>query len=235
MFVDPHAVNLDLVMSITISFSIGVIIMVIYNMLREQSKELNYRSDQPVVEAVISEYSRRLRDYEKVIAELQVKTDTIELRMLQQSMSQNPNITSGQTISQYQSQSQKLTKPLKIVQQTVTSQKKDINRHNSITDDILKLLVKQSRTSREIQHAIGRTREHTARLMKALYVANLVSRDSSSKPFKYNITDAGYSQLKASHNITSSHDVVDDMDTHAHDVAVAHPGVHESHRLQAAV
>ncbi|HYY65720.1 MAG TPA: hypothetical protein VE622_01155, partial [Nitrososphaeraceae archaeon] len=124
--------------------------MIIYNMLREQSKELNYRSGQPVVEAIISEYSRRLRDYEKVIAELQVKTDTIELRMLQQSMSQNPNITSGQTISQYQSQSQKPTKPLKIVQQTVTSQKNDINRHNSITDDILKLLVKQSRTSREI-------------------------------------------------------------------------------------
>jgi hypothetical protein len=241
MFVDPGTVNLDLVMSITISFSIGVIIMIIYNMLREQSKELNYRSGQPVVEAIISEYSRRLRDYDKIIAELQVKTDTIELRMLQQSMSQNPNITSGQTISQYQSQSQKPTKPLKIVQQTVTSQKKDINRHNNITDDILKLLVKQSRTSREIQHAIGRTREHTARLMKALYVANLVSRDSSSKPFKYNITDAGYLQLKASYKITSSHVVDDDMDTHAHDddavvdVAVAHPGVHESHRLQAAV
>jgi hypothetical protein len=239
MFLDPHTVNLDLVMSVVISFSIGVIIMIIYNMLREQSKESNYRSGESVVEAIISEYSRRLRDYGKIIAELQVKTDTIELRMLQQSISQNPNITNGgQTISQYQSQWQKPTKPLNIIPKTATSQKKDINRHSSITDDILKLLIEQSRTSREIQHAIGRTREHTARLMKSLYVANLVSRDSSSKPFKYNITDAGYLQLKASYKITSSHVVDYDMNTPAHDAvdaAVASPGIQESHQLQAAV
>ena len=244
MFIDPHAINLDLVMSVVISFSFGVIIMIIYNMLREQSKELNYRSDQPIVEAIISEYNRRLGDYEKVIAELQVKTDTIELRMLQQPTSQNPNITGCQTISQYQSQGQKPAKPLNIIPHTSTSQKKGINRHNSsITDYILNLLVEQSRTSREIQHAIGRTREHTARLMKALYMANLVSRDSSSKPFKYNITDAGYLQLKASSKITSSHvaddNDDDDIDTPVHDAvdaAVAPHEVLESHRrLQAAV
>jgi CTP-dependent riboflavin kinase len=60
----------------------------------------------------------------------------------------------------------------------------------------LKLLYERPRTSREVQHAIGRTREHTARLMKKLHDLGLVSRDINAKPFRYNITDAGQETLK---------------------------------------
>jgi len=66
---------------------------------------------------------------------------------------------------------------------------------NVTTDHILKLLIERPRTSREIQYTIGRTREHTSRLMKRLYQTNLVSRESGSKPFKYTITDAGLLKL----------------------------------------
>src|SRR5206468_2280588 len=51
--------------------------------------------------------------------------------------------------------------------------------HNT-PDYILKLLSDKPRTSREIQNAIGRTREHTSRLMRKLYERNLVGRDSNS-------------------------------------------------------
>lgn len=59
----------------------------------------------------------------------------------------------------------------------------------------MKVLVEKSRTSREIQSAIGRTREHTSRLMRKLYESNLVSRENNNKPFKYNITDEGRREL----------------------------------------
>jgi predicted transcriptional regulator len=62
---------------------------------------------------------------------------------------------------------------------------------NGTIDYILKLLVEKPRTSREVQLAVGRTREHTARLMKKLHDSGLVSRDVNAKPFRYNITDAG--------------------------------------------
>ena len=68
---------------------------------------------------------------------------------------------------------------------------------NSTLDYILKLLSERPRTSREIQHAIGRTREHTSRLMKGLYEMNLVTRESNIKPFKYAITDTGRIKLNA--------------------------------------
>jgi len=82
-------------------------------------------------------------------------------------------------------------------------------------DYILKLLSDKPRTSREIQNAIGRTREHTSRLMRKLYERNLVGRDSNSKPFKYTITDVGRRQL-LSHNNTT-HEIVSthDMDIHS--------------------
>jgi predicted transcriptional regulator len=58
-------------------------------------------------------------------------------------------------------------------------------------DYVLKLLSESPRTSREIQYSIGRTREHTARLMKRLYESRLVDRQSNSRPYKYTITEAG--------------------------------------------
>jgi hypothetical protein len=78
---------------------------------------------------------------------------------------------------------------------------------------ILKLLSDKPRTSREIQNAIGRTREHTSRLMRKLYERNLVVRDSNSKPFKYTITDAGHRQL-LSHSTTREIASTLDMDIH---------------------
>src|SRR5437773_1544334 len=67
---------------------------------------------------------------------------------------------------------------------------------NGTTDYILKLLAERPLTSREVQQSVGRTREHTARLMKRLHDYGLVSRDVNSKPFQYNITDAGRERLR---------------------------------------
>jgi DNA-binding MarR family transcriptional regulator len=87
-------------------------------------------------------------------------------------------------------------------------------RHNT-PDYILKLLSDKPRTSREIQNAIGRTREHTSRLMRKLYERNLVGRDSNSKPFKYTITDVGRRQLLSHNNTTHEIASTHDMDIHS--------------------
>ena len=72
---------------------------------------------------------------------------------------------------------------------------RDGQNNNGTVDYILKILADRPRTSRDVQHAIGRTREHTARLMKKLHESGLVSRDSNSKPFRYGITEAGRTRL----------------------------------------
>ncbi|MFB5599735.1 MAG: hypothetical protein ACE5SW_05850 [Nitrososphaeraceae archaeon] len=56
-------------------------------------------------------------------------------------------------------------------------------------------LLSEPKTSREIKNAIGKSREHTARLMKKLYEMNYVERDTSNKPFKYKLTVSGKNYL----------------------------------------
>ncbi len=58
---------------------------------------------------------------------------------------------------------------------------------NGVIKDILALLADGPKTSREIEKAIGRSREHTARLMKRLYDAGYVKRDESAKPYRYTL------------------------------------------------
>ncbi len=60
-----------------------------------------------------------------------------------------------------------------------------------ITEHVLRLITDKSMTSRDIQVTIGRTREHTSRLMKKLYDDGLVERHTGTKPYTYSISDMG--------------------------------------------
>ena len=72
---------------------------------------------------------------------------------------------------------------------------RDDERRSGTIEYILKKLEAASLSTKDIQVMIGRTREHTSRLMKKLYVEDLVSRDVTAKPFKYTITDEGRKRL----------------------------------------
>jgi DNA-binding MarR family transcriptional regulator len=63
---------------------------------------------------------------------------------------------------------------------------------------VIKLLGDQPRSSVEIKQLIGKSREHTARLMKSLFDRGLVVRDDSKRPFVYELTEAGRRYLSAS-------------------------------------
>jgi hypothetical protein len=61
----------------------------------------------------------------------------------------------------------------------------------------LKLLGEAPRTSVEIRDLTGLSREHAARIMKALFDRGLVTRDMLHKPYRYQLTDAGRSHVSA--------------------------------------
>jgi len=205
--------NWNLVMSIIGSFAIGVLSIIIYIKLILYHKAAISQTNENIIEAIISEYSNRLKGFEKTITELVTRIDNIELQMLHQHPSPDPFSFSNRDInphnlsstSQHQSHEPEQSSSLYTSRHTPTltqdSSKTIVDQdnlttvQNVTTDHILKLLIERPRTSREIQHTIGKTREHTSRLMKRLYQTNLVSRESRSKPFKYTITDAGLQKL----------------------------------------
>ena len=70
------------------------------------------------------------------------------------------------------------------------------NLDNSNTVDfVLRLITDKSMTSRDIQNASQRSREHTSRLMKKLYQDGYVERNTNTKPFTYSITDKGKAKI----------------------------------------
>jgi hypothetical protein len=158
--------------------------MTVYSRLKTTFEEGRYKTNEAVIEAVVLEYTRRLHDYDKVISELRAKVDIVESRI-------KPHEVVSQDPSQPQPHVALMSEPVTVTQHAAIE--KEVN---STTDYIFKLLAERPRSSREVQLAIGRTREHTARLMKKLHGLGLVSRDINTKPFRYNITDAGRQMLK---------------------------------------
>lgn len=184
-------VDMNYVILGVLMYAVGLVSVTAYRRLQGVARR-DYRDDDAVVEAVVSEYTRRLRDYDRVIAEMRAKVDIVELRA--QSLSQPHVYVQPVTASRpAQPHAPAVSEPVAITQR---APEEKIEGQNGTTDYILKLLAEKPRTSREVQHAIGRTREHSARLMKKLSDSGLVSRDMNSKPFRYGITEAGQARLR---------------------------------------
>ena len=186
MIIDLSFLDSDLVVSGVLAFLAGMASVMVYFRVRNVGVERHYRADETVIEAVVLEYTRRLRDYDNVIAELSVKVDIMEVR------SETPRTVTSQPSHHAQPHVAPPSEPVTITQHANVENQEA----NGTTDYILKLLAERPLTSREVQRSVGRTREHTARLMKRLHDSGLVSRDVNSKPFRYNITDAGRERLR---------------------------------------
>jgi hypothetical protein len=184
MSADLTFLDSDFVILGIFAFLLGMVSMTVYIRLKTTFEERQYKVSEAVVEAVVLEYTRRLSDYDKVISQLRAKVDIIDMRT-------QPYESGSERPSQPQPHVASVSEPVTITQRVMTERE-----INSTTDYILKLLVEKPRTSRQVQLAIGRTREHTARLMKKLHDSGFVNRDITTKPFRYNITDAGQEMLK---------------------------------------
>ena len=55
----------------------------------------------------------------------------------------------------------------------------------------IRLLLESPKNTRQLTDSLGKSREHTARIMKELFEMGLVERNASTKPFVYQLTDEG--------------------------------------------
>ena len=70
------------------------------------------------------------------------------------------------------------------------------NKQENTMEYVLKLVCDKSRTSRDIQYNIKKTREHVARMLKKLHEEGYVTRNVSTRPFTYTITEKGKTKLR---------------------------------------
>ena len=72
---------------------------------------------------------------------------------------------------------------------------------DTVVEKVLGLITTRSMTSRDIQMTLGRSREHTSRLLNRLYKDGLVDRNTNSKPFSYIITEKGREKINSGETV----------------------------------
>jgi uncharacterized membrane-anchored protein YhcB (DUF1043 family) len=193
-----NVTNFDLLASIAlflVTFFIGMFLMRVKNGTNKRNK---VRKN--VIESILSEYSDRLENYKIMITEIRTKVDLLDIKINNITTNYNKDGVSDNI---------KIIDPLQkpeikssVISDVMTSDSdSDMNNNQSHDDSdntiniILKSLTETPQTARDIQQLIKKSREHTSRLLKKLYLQNLVSRDNKSTPFRYHITEEGHRRL----------------------------------------
>ena len=193
-----NVTNFDLLASIGLFLVTFFIVMFLMRVKNGTYKRNKVKKN--VIESILSEYSDRLENYKIMITEIRTKVDLLDIKI--------NNITTNYNKDGI-SDNIKIIDPLQkpeikssVISDVMTSDSdSDMNNNQSHDDSdntiniILKSLTETPQTARDIQQLIKKSREHTSRLLKKLYLQNLVSRDNKSTPFRYHITEEGHRRL----------------------------------------
>ena len=183
------------ILGLVLAFLGGLVTLFIYSRL----KAISTSNDQ------IKADSERLEFYERQLIDLKIKLDAIDL--------ENLTFTEESPKNNVTIREKKLTpaveKPIEIVQEAVPSQSIQTQRtpnlgHDDAIKAVLGLITDKSRTSRDIQITLGKSREHISRMMKKLYEDGLVERNVNTKPYTYSITQVGISRLGGTGQLTQT-------------------------------
>lgn len=167
-------IDVGLILSIVASFVIGLASIVIYNKVKPrlggQSNDLKILLE-------------KVQYYENLLIDMKIRLDSMELARESEEPIQ----------AQIPKPVERKTEPEVVVPPKEVKVKERAHNMNfgSATDYVLRLITEKPMTSRDIQITIGRTREHTSRMMKKLFEDGLVERDMQTKPFTYKITEKG--------------------------------------------
>ncbi len=166
------------ILGIVASFVIGITAVAAYNKLRPR-----LGSDSNNVKILLE----RLQNYENLLIDMKIKLDSLEM---EREVEEPPHVQIPRPVE---------PKPqVEVPAQVKEKPKERVHNMNfgSATEYVLRLITEKPMTSRDIQITIGRTREHTSRMMKKLFEEGLVERDMQTKPFTYKITEKGLGRIK---------------------------------------
>ena len=166
---------------------LAVVLLVRYRQASEavaESSELN-RDLWGALEARLKQQDERLVD---LLAKLEVVQARVAAERGSAPLQIQPQTSqlASQNITPSQTQVQPLTQPRPLLKPAPTAAKLDPTEKAA-----LRFLSEGPRKTPELMAGTGRSREHTARLMRSLYDRGLVERDESSKPFVYRLTEKG--------------------------------------------
>jgi predicted transcriptional regulator len=141
-------------------------------------------------------YLERLSFYEKQLIDMKIRLDSLDIsnETRKSSYSYN-NIHDDENYMSIEEKPRLRKRP------TMQANKSTQPDYHNMVDYVLGLITDKPMTSRDIQTASQRSREHTSRLMNKLYKEGYVQRNTKTKPYSYSITDKGLGRLGAKKNL----------------------------------
>lgn len=172
----------EVILGIVVAFLVGVFVLYLFNKLKPYMRFKHVGDDPATLE--------RLEYYERQLIDMKIRLDAMDLEGL-----------STKVVNLMPEEVEVKEKPSKNVEKRVThdvEESKPVEAprapnmgYKNATEYVLRLITDKPMTSRDIQITLGRSREHTSRLMKKLFEDGYVIRDTSSKPYTYSITEKG--------------------------------------------
>ena len=172
----------EVILGIVAAFFVGVIVLYLFNKLKPYVKFKQGVNDPGALE--------RLEYYERQLIDMKIRMDAMDLEGL-----------STRLVDSTPEEVEVVERPVKSVERKVKRgviENKSVEAprapnmgYQSATEYVLRLITDKPMTSRDIQITLGRSREHTSRLMKKLFEDGYVTRNTNSKPYTYSITEKG--------------------------------------------
>jgi len=185
--------DLDVILGLILAFIGGLVTLFVYSKL----KAISASTDQTKADL------ERMEFYERQLIDLKIKLDAIDLENLTFSQETPQNIVKNE-----EKPTQVVQKQVEIVPEPAPNPPKVERAPNMSSDNIveavLRLITDKSRTSRDIQITLGKSREHISRTMKKMTDDGLVERNTNAKPYSYSITQTGLSKLSGSGSMTQT-------------------------------
>lgn len=168
----------QIIAGVIISFFVGIFGMLIYNKIRSFT---NQKGPDP-------SHVSRMEYYERQLIDMKIRMDALDLE-------ENPPIeTIVERIEPVIERKEQVVAKKEPEKQVQKPRMPNMD-FNGVAEHVLGLITLKEMTSRDIQITIGRSREHTSRLMKRLFEEGLVERNTKLKPFTYKITEKGRTRL----------------------------------------
>ncbi|MDG6980934.1 MAG: hypothetical protein JRN51_07445 [Nitrososphaerota archaeon] len=176
---------------------------------REVSKRINASTD--LGRDLWSSLEQRLKKQDERILDMMGRFEVVQSRVLATSTVAVPAVSSATTSEPPVSPPAGTelaaghSQPPSQQQGSQESQSSQATKVGSAADSALDetqmaalgLLKESPKNTRQLTDALGKSREHTARIMKELFEKGLVRRNSSAKPFVYQLTEEGQRRLPA--------------------------------------
>jgi predicted transcriptional regulator len=190
----------------------GIVIVSSILLRNQVTSRHHIESDDRVeVSAIVSEFSQRLKRLEEALVDQKVRSEILDLK-LQRSGSAAGQFGGGYASVEHSTRAQVEPKTVETDSRPSLEgspefserfrplEEKGMEKRSGSTEREALRIVFEGRgktTAKEIQQRIGRTREHTARMMNGLFHEGFVERDVTVRPFTYSITQKGRDLLNS--------------------------------------